>query len=123
LVGFSLLTAYSTSKFAVVGLSAAVGGELASSGVTVSCVCPSFVKSRLAETSGLEPAQRRDAQRVMNQLGIDADRVAKAIVRAARRGTPLVRVGAQAHALAYLQRLSPSGVSRWLSRLAERSAR
>jgi NAD(P)-dependent dehydrogenase (short-subunit alcohol dehydrogenase family) len=38
--GYPLISAYCASKFAVVGFSKAIAGELAPYGVTVNCVCP-----------------------------------------------------------------------------------
>lgn len=50
LVGFSQipLAAYTTSKFAVVGLSEALRGEVAKDGIGVSVLCPSGVRTRIA---------------------------------------------------------------------------
>jgi meso-butanediol dehydrogenase / (S,S)-butanediol dehydrogenase / diacetyl reductase len=41
--GFPLISAYCASKFGVIGFSRAIAGELAQSGVTVNCVCPTGV--------------------------------------------------------------------------------
>jgi NAD(P)-dependent dehydrogenase (short-subunit alcohol dehydrogenase family) len=43
--GYPLLTSYCAAKFGVIGLSKALAGELAPSGVTVNCVCPTGVAS------------------------------------------------------------------------------
>ncbi|MEQ8841885.1 MAG: SDR family NAD(P)-dependent oxidoreductase [Acidimicrobiales bacterium] len=42
---------YTTSKFAVVGFTEALRGELASDGIGVSCLCPGTVDSNLMQTS------------------------------------------------------------------------
>jgi NAD(P)-dependent dehydrogenase (short-subunit alcohol dehydrogenase family) len=51
LVGFSQLplAAYTTSKFAVVGLSEALRGEVAKDGIGVSVLCPGGVRTRIAQ--------------------------------------------------------------------------
>ena len=51
LIGFPTLSPYSASKFAVVGLSEALSGELAESGIGVSVLTPGRVRSRLWRTS------------------------------------------------------------------------
>lgn len=45
------LGAYTATKFAVVGLSEALRGEMAGQGVGVSVLCPGFIRTRLAETT------------------------------------------------------------------------
>jgi NAD(P)-dependent dehydrogenase (short-subunit alcohol dehydrogenase family) len=52
LMGFPTLSPYSASKFAVVGLSEALSGELAESGIGVSVLCPGGVRSRPWRRSG-----------------------------------------------------------------------
>jgi NAD(P)-dependent dehydrogenase (short-subunit alcohol dehydrogenase family) len=51
LVGYSQIPigAYTTSKFAVVGLSEAMRGELAKDGIGVSVLCPGGVRTRIAQ--------------------------------------------------------------------------
>jgi NAD(P)-dependent dehydrogenase (short-subunit alcohol dehydrogenase family) len=49
------LGAYTTSKFAVVGLSEFLAGELEGSGIGVSVVCPGAVRTRIAESERNRP--------------------------------------------------------------------
>jgi NAD(P)-dependent dehydrogenase (short-subunit alcohol dehydrogenase family) len=58
--------AYSSSKFGVVGLSQGLASEVATRGVRVNCVCPSFVRSEmtlseLRSHSGIEDPSQADA--------------------------------------------------------------
>jgi short-subunit dehydrogenase len=69
------LAVYNASKFAAVGLSAAVRAEYRSSGVSVSTVLPSAVRTRLA--SGVPLGHGMPT--------VDADDVARAIVGSVRR--------------------------------------
>ena len=69
------LAVYNASKFAAVGLSAAVREEYRSSGVSVSTVLPSAVRTRLA--SGVPLGHGMPT--------VDADDVARAIVGSVRR--------------------------------------
>ena len=51
---------YSTSKFAVVGLSTSLRLDLAPHGIGVSVLCPGFVRSNIHSASELRPAQVAD---------------------------------------------------------------
>jgi len=89
LVGYGILGLYSTTKFAVVGLSEALRDELRSSGsqVGVSVVCPGFVRTRIAESERNMPGSLRDTYSAPNEdplvmaveTGIPAAQVADAV--------------------------------------------
>ncbi len=68
---------YTATKFAVVGLTQAVRGELHGTGVRLTAVLPTFVATEMIEGTP-----------VPGPLVVDADRVAAAIVRTVRRGGP-----------------------------------
>lgn len=44
-----MLAHYSASKFAVVGFTQALAGEVAAHGIRVNCVCPGFVRTSMQE--------------------------------------------------------------------------
>lgn len=48
-MGASCEIAYSMSKFAVVGLTRSLAQELAPSGITVNCICPGIIDTRMNE--------------------------------------------------------------------------
>lgn len=48
-MGASCEIAYSMSKFAVVGLTHSLAQELAPSGITVNCICPGIIDTRMNE--------------------------------------------------------------------------
>lgn len=120
IVGFSKLTAYSTSKFALVGFSEALRAELAATGVTVSTICPGLVRTSIARNSDLPAEEARDIEDLLERRGVAPERVAQAIVRAAIKGTPLVHVGADAKLLSVASRLFPTRASAWLTKRANR---
>lgn len=120
LVPFSKLTAYSTTKYALLGLSLAMQGDLKGTGVTISAVCPAFVQTNMPAHSGLDEAAQRSAEELLVARGINAAEVARAIAHAARKGKTIVTVGKDAHTLALLARIVPSRASLWLSRFGER---
>lgn len=120
IVGFSRLTAYSASKFALVGLSEALRGELGGTGVRVSTICPGLVRTSIVENAQLSLDQRAYAQDVLERKGIAPEQVAQAIVRALAHGTPVVHVGKDAKALSWAARLFPSHASEWLASWSKR---
>ncbi|HEY6079110.1 MAG TPA: SDR family NAD(P)-dependent oxidoreductase [Polyangiaceae bacterium] len=118
------LTAYGTTKHAVVGLSEALRAELFPSGVRVSVVCPGFIATSILDGARMRGAadteQKRSALREFYQRRAHPPEiVARAIVGAARSGRALVPVTSEAWLLYLLKRAVPSTLP-WLLRAAER---
>lgn len=117
------LGSYSTSKFALAGLTTAIRRELRTHGVQAVLVEPGAVKTDLigpGRPFGDEADRSDDApyaevydglaramQLSYHKMGMTAEAAARAIVRAAVTKRPRARylVGLDAHALAWLQRL------------------
>ncbi|MGI9327377.1 MAG: SDR family NAD(P)-dependent oxidoreductase [Pseudomonadales bacterium] len=92
------LGVYNTSKFAVVGLSEAMQGDLAGSDIGVSVLCPGMVRTRILESErtrpdGLAPDSQaaENAAQTHNQImqlamgaGIDADEVSELVLHGVR---------------------------------------
>ncbi len=88
LFGGPSYTSYSSSKWAMVGLGEVLVQELAGSGVRATVVCPGDVNTdQLGEEHEWGPTGGVTPEKAMR-----ADYVARAIVRAAERGKPLVVV-------------------------------
>jgi NAD(P)-dependent dehydrogenase (short-subunit alcohol dehydrogenase family) len=118
------LTAYGTTKYAVVGLSEALRAELLPSGVKVSVVCPGLVNTSILDTARIrgaadEGAERRALKDLYQRRGQSPELVAKAIVRAAESGKAMVVVSSDAWLLYVMKRLAPSALP-WLLRASER---
>jgi NAD(P)-dependent dehydrogenase (short-subunit alcohol dehydrogenase family) len=89
-VGGPYVAAYTASKHAVVGLTRSVAAEVAGSGVTANCVCPTFVRSEMTQRSVAEIVARtertpQDAEARLassSPLGrlVEPDEVAAAVV-------------------------------------------
>jgi NAD(P)-dependent dehydrogenase (short-subunit alcohol dehydrogenase family) len=107
---------YGVTKYAAFGLSQGLDAELREHGISVSCVCPGFVDTPIVEhmrVAGPDAERRREqARRFYRARGLTADRVARAIVKAAERGTRVVPVGFEAYALQALSRIAPGVASR-----------
>lgn len=118
------LSAYGTTKYAVVGLSEALRAELLPAGVTVSVVCPGLVASSILETARIRGAADAEAERsalteLYRRRGHTPESVGKAIVSAAESGKGLVPVSSEAWLLYVLKRLAPSTLP-WLLRASPR---
>jgi short-subunit dehydrogenase len=77
-------TAYSTSKYGVVGFSRALRGEMADHDVEVSVVCPGFVDGGMFSEWGREPPKGFAA--------VSSPDVADAVLRAVENNDPVVTV-------------------------------
>ncbi len=118
------LTAYGTTKYAVVGLSEALRAELLPFGVVVSVVCPGLVTTSILETARIRghvdaEAERAVLQQLYRRRGHAPETVARAIVNAAESGKALVPVTSEAWLLYVMKRLAPSALP-WFLRTAER---
>jgi NAD(P)-dependent dehydrogenase (short-subunit alcohol dehydrogenase family) len=92
---------YSTTKFAIVGLSLQLRWELAGAGVGVTVVCPGVVRTGIgkAQGAGLE---RMDVD-AMVARSPTPDRLARKVVRAVQRDRALVRYGGDSYLLSFLR--------------------
>lgn len=118
------LSAYGTTKYAVVGLSEALRAELLPDGVTVGVVCPGFVNSEILASARIRGAadaelERRRLQDFYRSRAHTPETVAKAIVSAAKSGKAMVPVNSEAWLLYVMKRVAPSALP-WLLRASER---
>lgn len=112
--------AYQTTKFGLVGLSAALRAEYGPE-LGVTALCPGFVRTALLETlaSG-DPHQRRPS--VPAWLCTVPDKVAAAALRAIRTNKGIVVITPAARLAWWAVRLSP-GLLDWLARLRRHGAK
>lgn len=102
--------AYTTSKFAVLGLSEALRAELSPHHIGVSAICPGITRTRISKSMHYSPAladKRGLLDRFGSSFGHDPEGVARAIVRAIRQNRGTVPVSLEARALGLLKRASP----------------
>lgn len=105
--------AYVASKHAVAGLFESLRYELAPDGVGVTVVYPTFLATSPADAN--RPDGATDTRTVTGGL-LDADDVARQVVRAVRRGRPRVYPGRVATLARVAQRVAPSVYARQMRR-------
>ncbi len=112
--GMPFRSAYSATKFGLVGLTECLRQELQGTGVHVSLVYPIFTTTEFhdVEVKKVEPRRFGPVQ--------SAEQVAKAVVRCARHPRPEVYPYPPARILAVLSALSPGLVDWMLTRLLRR---
>jgi short-subunit dehydrogenase len=123
LVGVPGMSAYATSKHALLGFTESLRAELAPHGIATTVVCPGFVRT------GLHRATRYEASPIEHLLdrmpdwyGVTAERAARMIVDAVARREPRLVFGVEKIAW-YLQRLSPRVFSALLELAGQRIRR
>ncbi len=80
------MAAYNVAKKGVLGLTESLATELYGTGVTVTCVCPTFFATGLMETAEGDPALLRFAGKLMDKASTTADDVAAQALHDAIRG-------------------------------------
>jgi len=78
--------AYNVSKAGVLMLSETLAAELSGSGVKVTVLCPTFVKTNIIEAGRISAGATKLANRVMGLTGFTAEKVAKICLDAHDRG-------------------------------------
>lgn len=104
LVGFPFTAPYSTTKFAIVGLSESLSMELYGKGVSVTAVCPGMVQSNLLADGRLQlpGSWTRVIGQAFDAMAARPERIAEQILSAIRHRRTLV---VPSHGLSQLWRL------------------
>jgi NAD(P)-dependent dehydrogenase (short-subunit alcohol dehydrogenase family) len=118
-VGARGMATYSASKFAVVGLSESLRGELARYRIGVSAVCPGFVKTPIQSKVKLvgeldTPRGRQRVEADFAKTRLLPEAVAQRTLRAIRRNEALAPIGREALMARTLKRWAPSLLERVL---------
>ena len=108
------LSAYATSKAAVLMLTECLRAELGDRGIGVSAICPGFVDTGIATTTRYvgvdadeQDARRQAADRLYKRRHITPEIVADAVLRAVDGDRPLMAVATEAHLGLFSLRFTP----------------
>jgi 3-oxoacyl-[acyl-carrier protein] reductase len=110
LVTLPKTAAYQTSKFGLVGFTAALRAEYGRPGFGITALCPGFVRTPI-----VEPFMTNSRAGLLPWVWTSPERVAAKAIAAIRRNRGLVVVTPLARVMWWLTRLSPRLVD-WLSR-------
>jgi len=111
----SLLPAYVTTKYAVLGLSESLREELAPHRIGVTAVCPGIINTGIVEATRMRGAQDTDAARAeikrgYTQRNYTPERVAENVLRAIQRNRAVAPISPEAWMFYYLKRFFPGFV-------------
>ncbi len=102
---------YNVSKAAVLALSETMAAELQGSGVHITALCPTFVKTGIVDAGvkdgRIDSSTSGFAEKVMRWTGIEADGVAKQTLDALDRNQLYVLPQLEARAIWRMKRLAP----------------
>ncbi|WP_102143323.1 SDR family NAD(P)-dependent oxidoreductase [Mycobacterium hubeiense] len=118
------LTAYSATKFAVLGLSEALRMELKAHGIGVTAVCPGIINTAITQNTPIRGDGDGDERRKRlassyQKRGYTPERVARNILLAVDRNRAVAPIAAEAHLMYVLSRVAPP-LARWIAtRMAE----
>jgi short-subunit dehydrogenase/pimeloyl-ACP methyl ester carboxylesterase len=109
------MIAYGTTKAAVLAFSESLRADLADDGITVTAVCPGFVNTNIAKSTvyaGLtfdeQERARHKADAAYRRRSYTPEATAKAIVKAVKRGPPVLPIAAESRVGHAMRRISPS---------------
>jgi len=122
------LVAYSTTKFAVFGLSEALRDELLPHGIGVTTICPGIINTPITTTARMRgptatPEGRAALVDFYRRRNYGPERVAANILKAVARNRPVAPVSPEAWVMYFLKRFAPGLTARVNRRLWARMER
>ncbi|MFF7212531.1 SDR family NAD(P)-dependent oxidoreductase [Streptomyces sp. NPDC008238] len=108
--GFVTMGSYSAVKAFVTSLTEGLANELHGTGVTVTALCPGWVRTEFHERAGIRSSS------IPEFLWLDADRLVETSLRDVRRGRVISMPGFRYRLLIWFTRHLPRRTVRWISR-------
>jgi NAD(P)-dependent dehydrogenase (short-subunit alcohol dehydrogenase family) len=114
------LSAYCTTKYAVLGLSESLRTELRRHGIGVTALCPGIIDTPITRSSPLRgkyaaEGQREEMTEAYRKRGYGPERVAENVLKAIQRNRGIAPVTPEAWLAWFVKRLSPELVSRLMT--------
>ncbi len=106
------MTAYSATKFGVLGFSEALRAELAERGIGVTAVCPGVIDTSIVRSANVygasaTPENREQAAQMFEKRNYGPDRVARGILKAIQRNRAVAPIAPEAWLGYWIKRLFP----------------
>lgn len=108
--GFVTMGSYSAVKAFVTSLTEGLANELHGTGVTVTALCPGWVRTEFHARAGIRSSS------IPNFLWLDADRLVETSLRDVRRGRVISMPSLRYRLLIWFTRHLPRHTVRWISR-------
>jgi NAD(P)-dependent dehydrogenase (short-subunit alcohol dehydrogenase family) len=124
-VATEALAAYSTTKFAVLGLSEALRDELAPHHIGVTAVCPGIINTPITGSARLRgpeatPERRQQMIEFYQRRNYGPERVAANVLKAVQRNRAVAPISPEAWGIYYLKRFVPGVLVRLNRAMANR---
>jgi len=109
------LSAYTTSKYAVLGLSEALRVELHRHRIGVTAVCPGVINTAITTSSRMRgaagaPGERERLTRLYERRNYGPERVARNVLKAIQRNRAVAPISPESWIIYYLKRIAPGAV-------------
>ena len=121
-----LMGPYNVTKAAVLALSETLAAEMAGTDITVTALCPTWVKTNIARDGRIPEGTNRVAQKMMDLTGLTAESVAKTTLNAFDKGQLYVLPQLDARLVWRMKRYAPVSyargaglIGRWLKSTAD----
>ena len=102
------MAAYNVSKAAALALSETLSAEMAGTGIAVTALCPTFVKTNIARDGRISEGSSRLAEKIMDLVGFAPERVAKTTLDALDKNQLYVLPQFDARMIWRSKRLAPA---------------
>ncbi|MES2909488.1 MAG: SDR family NAD(P)-dependent oxidoreductase [Pseudomonadota bacterium] len=102
------MAAYNVSKAAALALSETLSAEMAGTGIAVTALCPTFVKTNIARDGRISEGSSRLAEKIMDLIGFAPERVAKTTLDALDKNQLYVLPQFDARMIWRSKRLAPA---------------
>ncbi|MET0304428.1 MAG: SDR family NAD(P)-dependent oxidoreductase [Microbacteriaceae bacterium] len=115
--GFITMGSYSAIKAYVTSLSEGLANELHGTGVTVTALCPGWVRTEFHQRAGIRSSS------IPKSLWLDADKLVETSLRDVEQGRVISMPSVRYRVLIWFARHIPRSLNRWVSRKISSSRR